>query len=282
VSAANAKSSPQPVVIEPPRGISLPLAELWSYRELALILVQRLVKPLYRQTVLGFGWAIAPPFMMMVVFSVFFHNLAGVPSEQGIPYPIFSFSGLLIWQYFTVATANGSGGLTANAGFLQKIYFPRLLIPVSAVLAALFNLVVSLVVMGGLMVYYGVVPTWRVVFLPVFVLLAASLALGISLWFSAASVRYRDLALAVPLFLQMALFATPVIYPLQFFHGIWRTLISTVNPMAPIVQGFRWSLIGHTRPTATALAVSVIVTVVVLAAGGAFFGRLERTFADNV
>jgi lipopolysaccharide transport system permease protein len=270
------------IVIEPPRGPSLRLRELWQYRELAVILVQRAVKPLYRQTVLGFGWAIIPPFMLMVVFSVFFHNVAKVPSEAGVPYPIFSFSGLLIWQYFTVATAAGSGGLTANSNFLQKIYFPRLLIPIASVSAALFNLAASSIVLAGLMAYYRYVPTWRLVVLPGFVLLAFAIALGIALWASAASVRFRDLSLAVPLMLQVLLFATPVIYPVKIFHGGWQTVLSYANPMSPVVEGFRWTILGKGAPSIGPVLVAAAFALVLVISGALFFDRLERTFADTV
>lgn len=281
-TARHDAAASQPVVITPPRGISVNLRELWAYRELALILTQRVIKPLYRQTLLGFGWAILPPFVLMVVFSVFFHNVAGVPSERGIPYPIFSYSGLLIWQYFTVATTTGANGLVANASFLTKIHFPRLLIPISSVLAALFNLAVSFLVLIGLMVYYGFVPTWQIVLLPVWILMAGATALGLALWLSAASVRYRDLALAVPLVLQAAMFATPVIYPARIFSGGWQTVLELVNPMAPIIDAFRWSVLGRGPAPGWHLGAAATVIAAALAGGTLFFNRMERTFADVV
>lgn len=272
----------EPVVIEPPRGLSLNPREVWRYRGLALLLMQRAIKPLYRQTILGFGWAILPPFVLMIVFSVFFHNVAGVPSQQGVPYPIFSFSGLLLWQYFTVAATTGSAGLIANSTFLTKIYFPRLLLPLSSVLAALFNLFVASAVIVALMGYYRYSPTWQMLAAPAFVLLAAAAALAISLWFSAASVRFRDLSLAVPLMLQALLFATPVIYPITIFSSGWQTVVSVMNPMAPAVEGFRWAMLGRGDPPGWTVAAAAGIVMIALLGGIAFFNRMERTFADTV
>jgi lipopolysaccharide transport system permease protein len=272
---------PELFVIEPPRGFSLRLRELWAERELAWFLVVRAIKPRYRQTVLGIGWAIAPPFVTMVVFSVFLNRAAGIPSARGIPYPVFSYSGLLIWQYFANATTRGATGLLTNAAFLTKVYFPRLLIPLSTVLSAVFDLAIALLVLAPLMAYYGVAPGWQVLALPGFVVLAGLCALGISLWASAASVRFRDLGLAVPLVVQVWMFATPVVYPVTVLPVGWRTAVTVANPLAPVVAGFRWSLIGGSSPNWT-LAASAGIALVATLGGIVFFNRMERTYADEI
>lgn len=270
------------IVIEPPRGLSLGLGELWQHRELAWFLVLRTVKPRYRQTVLGVGWAVVPPVAMMVVFSVFLNRLAGVPSGNGIPYPIFSFSGLLVWQYFAVGAARGAGSLLGNASFLTKIYFPRLLIPLSTVLASLFDLAVAFVVLVPLMAYYGYTPGWEVATLPAFVVLATAAALAVSLWVAAAGVQYRDLGLAVPLLVQLWMFATPLVYPLSVFPDGWQTALLVANPMATVVEGFRWALLGVGAPPGWPAAASAALTLVALVGGMLFFSRMERTYADEI
>lgn len=270
------------LVIEPPRGLDLRLRELWEYRELAWFLVLRAVKPRYRQTVLGFGWAIIPPAVLTLVFSVFLNRVAGVPSQEGVPYVLFSLTGLLVWQYFSGASIRGSASLLANASFLTKIYFPRLLIPLSAVLAALFDFAVSLVLLVPLMAYFGVAPGWQLVAAPAFVVLAALLALAVSLAVSAASVRWRDLGLAVPLALQAWLFATPVVYPTSILPDRWQSVMAVVNPVTPIVDGFRWSILARgPAPDWRTLAATGVV-LAVLTAALLFFNRLERTYADEI
>jgi lipopolysaccharide transport system permease protein len=270
------------LVIEPPRGISVPVRELWEYRELAWFLLLRAIKPRYRQTVLGIGWAVLPPLMMMVVFSIFLNRVAGVPSQAGVPYPVFAYAGLLIWQYFSGATGRGAGSLLAGANFLTKVYFPRLLIPISTVLAALFDLAIAFVVLIPLMAAYGVYPNWRLAALPLFILLATVLAVAVTLTLAAASVQYRDLGLGVPLALQLWLFATPVVYPASIFPGDWQTVVSIANPMAPIVDGFRWSVLGLGPAPGWQLGAAIGVMLTLLAIGLAFFQRMERTYADEI
>lgn len=270
------------IVIEPPRGLSLDLGELWRHRELAWFLVLRTVRPRYRQTVLGVGWAVVPPVAMMVVFSVFLNRLAGVPSGSGIPYPIFSFSGLLVWQYFSVGAARGAGSLLGNASFLTKIYFPRLLIPLSAVLAALFDLAIAFLVLVPLLAYYGYAPGWAILTLPAFIALATAAALAVSLWIAAAGVQYRDLGLALPLLVQVWLFATPLVYPLSVFPGHWQTALLVANPMATVVEGFRWALLGTGTVPGWPSAASATLTLVALLGGMLFFNRMERTYADEI
>ncbi len=271
----------EPTVIEPPGGFDVRLTELWSYRELAWLLVLRTIKPRYRQTVLGIGWAVFPPVVMMVVFSVFLNRAAGIPSAKGIPYPVFSYSGLLVWQYFANASTRGATSLLGNAAFLTKVYFPRLLIPLSTVAAAIFAFAIALLVLVPLMIAYGIAPGWQVLALPAFVVLAALLALAVSLWVSAASVRYRDLNVAIPLVVQVWMFVTPVIYPVTVLPASWRTAALVANPLASIVGGFRWTLIGGAPPDWT-LAVSAGVALVATAGGIVFFNRMESTYADEI
>ncbi|MHB8694010.1 MAG: ABC transporter permease [Solirubrobacteraceae bacterium] len=275
-------SSDELTVIEPPRRLLLKLDELWSHRELAWFLVLRNIKPRYRQTVLGIGWAVIPPVVLMVVFSFFFNRAVGVPSARGVPYPIFAYSGLLIWQFFANAATRGSGSLLANMGFLTKVYFPRLLIPVTTVLAVLFDLALSFLVLVPLMAWYHDLPTWHVVVVVPLTVLAAAAAVAISLWLTAASVRYRDLGLALPLAIQVWLFATPVIYPTTVFPPGWTTIVAVANPLAPIVGGYRWALIGTTAPAAWTFATSTAIIVVALLSGVVFFNRMEQTFADEI
>jgi lipopolysaccharide transport system permease protein len=270
------------LVIEPPRGLSLRLREVWQYRELAWFLLLRAVKPRYRQTVLGIGWAVIPPLTLMIVFSLFFNRVAKIPSAPGVPYPIFSYAGLLVWQYFANATTRGASSLLANAPFLTKVYFPRVLIPLSAVLSAAFDLLIAAVVLVPLFAYYGFWPGWHVVAIVGLAVVATVLALGVSLWLTAASVQYRDLGIAVPMLIQVWMFATPVIYPSTLIPPAWRGLAAVLNPMTAIVGGFRWALIGSAFPPIWQLEASIGVSLALLMAGLAFFNRMERTYADEI
>jgi lipopolysaccharide transport system permease protein len=278
----SARAEPQLTVIAPPRGISLRLREVWDYRELAWFLLLRTVKPRFRQTALGIAWVVIPPFVLMVVFSLFFNRLAKVPSAPGVPYPIFSYAGLVIWQYFANGAGRGATSLLSNASFLTKVYFPRVLIPVSAVLSAAFELLIAFVVLVPLFAYYSFWPSWQALAVVPLALLATTLALGVSLWFSAASVQFRDLGIAVPLIIQVWLFATPVIYPASLIPPAWRGVAAVLNPMTVVLGGFRWALIGSAFPPLWQLWASCGVAAVVLAGGLLFFNRMERTYADEI
>jgi lipopolysaccharide transport system permease protein len=269
-------------IIEPPRGISLRLRDLARYHELAWFLLVRTIKPRYRQTALGIGWAVLPPLVLTGVFTVFFNRIAKVPSAPGIPYPLFALSGLLIWQFFTNGVTRGSASLLTNATMLSKVYFPRTLLPLAAVLSALFDLVVSLVVIVPWMLYYEFAPGWPIVLLPCFVFLAGATAFAVSLLLAAASVQYRDLGIAVPLALQVWLFVTPVIYPVQLLGATAQSILAVVNPMAAITAGFRWSILGRGAPPGWQLAGAAGVVLAALAVGLLFFDRMERTFADEI
>jgi lipopolysaccharide transport system permease protein len=270
------------IVIQPSSGLRTDIRELWQYRELAWFLLLRTIKPRYRQTLLGVGWAVIPPFVLMVAFSLFFNQVANVPSAPGVPYPIFSYAGLLAWQFFQNGTTRGAGSLLANANFLTKVYFPRVLIPLAAVLSAAFDLAVSLLVLVPLFAYYEFTPDWHLVAMPAFVLIAAVLALGLSLWLAASSVRFRDLGIAVPLLMQVWLFATPVIYPSTLLPDEWQTIVAALNPMVAVVEGVRWSLVGTGMPPLWEVGCAAGIALLVTLGGLAFFAAMEGTYADEI
>jgi lipopolysaccharide transport system permease protein len=259
---------------------SIGLKELWEYRELLYFLVWRDVKVRYKQTALGAAWAIIQPVMMMVVFSLFFGYLARVPSD-GIPYPIFTFCALLPWQLFAHALTESSNSLVANERLITKVYFPRLVVPIAAVLGGMVDFAVAFVILLLMMLYYGIVPTWAMVALPGFILLAIMTALGVGLWLSALNVQYRDVRHTIGFLIQFWLFATPVAYSSSLVPARWRPLYG-LNPMAGVVEGFRWALLGKSDPPGSLLAVSVTVVVLLLVGGLYYFRRMEQEFADVV
>jgi lipopolysaccharide transport system permease protein len=264
-----------------PRWRGVPLRELWQQRELLVMFTKRNILVRYKQTALGIGWAILQPFFLMVVFTLFFQRL-GHATSNGIPYPIFAYAGLLPWTFFSTSLTQSATSLVANQNLLRKIYFPRLIIPLSTVLAALVDLAVASLVLFALMVYYGVYPEpVRLLALPALVLLALASALGVGLWLSALNVAYRDVQYIVPFLNQGWLFATPAVYVGATFSQPWATLLG-LNPMQGVVAGVRWAIVGSARPPGAALAVSAAVSVVVLVGGAFFFRRQERSFADTV
>ena len=267
--------------IRPAAGLfSLDLRELWEYRELLLFLVWRDIKVRYKQTALGAAWAIIQPFFTMIVFSLFFGRLAQVPSE-GIPYPIFAYAALLPWNYFAGALDRAGNSLVGSAHLLTKVYFPRLVIPLSAVIAGLLDFAIAFLVLIGMMFYYGIVPGIAILTLPLFLLLALVTALGVGLWLSALNVQYRDIRYAIPFLTQFWLFASPVAYAASLVPERWRALYG-LNPMVGVVEGFRWALLGRAQPPGPGLAVSVVVVIVIFATGLVHFRRMEDTFADVV
>ncbi|HKP47416.1 MAG TPA: ABC transporter permease [Pyrinomonadaceae bacterium] len=267
--------------IEPPSGWnSIGFRELWEYRELLYFLTWRDVKVRYKQTALGAAWAIIQPLFMMLVFSLFFGRLAKVPSD-GIPYPIFTFCALLPWQLFAHALTESSNSLVANERLITKVYFPRLVVPIAAVLGGLVDFVVAFVILLILMFYYGIVPGWAIVTLPGFILLAILTALGVGLWLSALNVKYRDVRYTINFLIQFWLFATPVAYPSSIVPAKWRALYG-LNPMAGVVEGFRWALLGKEEAPGMMLWVSVAVVAVILFGGLYYFRRMEQEFADVV
>ncbi len=269
------------VVIRPSRRwTSLNLGELWQYRELLYFLVWRDVKVRYKQTVLGVGWAVLTPVSLMLIFTLFFGQLAQIPSD-GVPYPIFAYAALLPWTLFARGLADSSTSLVANQNLLSKVYFPRVFLPISAVLAALVDFVIAFVVLVPLMFYYGITPTLAVLALPIFVLVAVMAAIGVGLWFSALDAKYRDIRYTLPFLTQLWFFATPVVYPLSLVPESWRWLYA-LNPMVSVVEGFRWALLGTVWTFDPLLGLSLVVVILMFIGGFLFFRRAERTLADFV
>ena len=267
--------------IDPPKSwASIGLRELWDYRELLYFLTWRDIKVRYKQTALGAAWAIIQPFFMMVVFSLFFGKLAGVPSD-GIPYPVFAFCGLLPWQLFAHALTESSNSLVGNQNLITKVYFPRLVVPIAAVLGGVVDFAIAFVILLVMMFYFGIVPGWAIVTLPLFIVLAITTALAVGLWLSALNVKYRDVRYTMNFLVQFWLFATPVAYPSSLIPEQWRWAYG-LNPMAGVVEGFRWALLGKTDPPGALLAVSVAVVILLLVGGLYYFRRMEQEFADVV
>ncbi|HEY1293739.1 MAG TPA: ABC transporter permease [Chloroflexota bacterium] len=259
---------------------ALDLVELWRYRELAFILALRDVQVRYRQTALGIAWALLQPLLAMGVFTVFLGSFVHVPSD-GLPYALFAYIGLLPWTYFAGAASNSSESLVVNANLISKVYFPRLAVPISAVGSGIVDLAVGFVVLIVLMFVFGVVPSWTVVFLPLLVVLAVLAAFAVGVWLSALDVEYRDVRYAVPFLLQIWLFATPVVYPASVVPSQFRVLLG-LNPMAGVVEGFRWALVGQVDFPTALLTLSCVTTLLLLMSGLFFFSRMERGFADRI
>jgi lipopolysaccharide transport system permease protein len=267
--------------IQPSRGwVSLKLRDLWEYRELMYFLVWRDVKVRYKQTALGVAWVVLQPILTTIIFTVIFGNLAKMPSDN-LPYAVFALAGIVPWNFFSGAITRGSMSLVGNAGMISKVYFPRLVMPTAAVMAGIVDLAIVLVLLFGLMIYFGVVPTLAIVTLPLFLLLALVTALGVSLWLAALNVRYRDVNYIVPFITQFWLYATPVVYPSSLIPDKWRILYG-LNPMAGVVEGFRWAVLGTNEAPGPMLAVSVAISAFLLISGAYFFRRVERTFADVI
>ena len=267
--------------IQPSKGwVSLKLGELWEYRELLYFLTWRDIKVRYKQTVLGAAWAIIQPFFTMVVFSLFFGRLAKMPSD-GIPYPIFSYTALVPWTFFANGLNQSSNSLISSARLITKIYFPRLAIPISTIFAGVVDFVLAFIVLLGMMLAYGIVPTANIFWLPLFLLLALITALGTGLWLSAMNVQFRDVRYSVPFLTQFWLFATPIAYPSSLLSEPWRTLYG-INPMVGVVEGFRWALLGTTTAPGPIILVSSLVALALLVSGVFYFRRMEKSFADVV
>jgi lipopolysaccharide transport system permease protein len=273
------------IVIEPTRGwASLKLGALWEYRELLYFLVWRDIKVRYKQTVLGVAWIVLQPVVSMVIFSVLFGGLLNVPSGE-VPYPIFAYAALLPWNYFSTSLSKAATSLVAGSRLITKIFFPRLVVPLSSVLGGLVDFAIAFLILIGLMVYYGVQPTAAIVFLPALLLLAMLTALGFGLWLSALNVRYRDVNYLIPFLIQIWMYLTPVIYGSTLIPERFRFLLA-LNPMTGVVEGFRWALLGQSPADAQLsgplFAVSVAITLLVLVTGLVYFRNTERTFADII
>jgi lipopolysaccharide transport system permease protein len=268
-------------VIRPSRGwISLDLQELWHYRELLFFLTWRDIKVRYMQTALGAAWAILQPLLSMMVLTIFFGHLAKVPSN-GIPYPLFAYTALVPWQLFAYALTESSNSVVLNERLITKIYFPRLVIPLASVLTGLVDFLIAFPLIIAMMIWYGIAPTLAILTLPLFVLFAMATALAAGLWLSALNVQYRDVRHTLTFIVQFWMFASPVAYPSTLVPARWRPLYG-LNPMAGVIEGFRWALLRKSPAPGPMLAVSILVTAVILGGGLYYFRRMEKTFADVV
>jgi len=283
-----AASAPQPqslpeqplVTIEPTKGwVSLQLRDLWVYRELLYFLIWRDVKVRYKQTVLGVAWAIIQPLFTMIIFTLFFGRLAGVPSDN-IPYPVFAYAGLLPWTFFSNAITNSGNSLVGSANLITKVYFPRMIIPAAAVGAGLVDLAISFLILIPLMIYYKISVTWNILMFPAVVLLTALLALAVGMWLSALNVKYRDVRFALPFIVQLWMFVSPVIYPTSFLPPRFRWILS-LNPLTGVIEGYRSALLGRFFNW-SALAIATVITLAVLVYSSFAFRRMEKEFADII
>jgi lipopolysaccharide transport system permease protein len=255
------------------------LRELWAYRELLFFLTWRDVRVRYKQAVLGMGWVVLQPLLMTIVFTIFLGVIIRVPSDN-IPYPVFAYSGLVLWTFFAGAISNSGNSLVGNAHLITKVYFPRLLIPLASILARLVDLLVAFVILIGLMIYFRAGISPGLLFVPVLILLLAALALGLGMWTSSVNVKYRDVGLALPVFIQLWMFVSPVVYPSTLVPEQWR-LVYSLNPLVGIIEGFRAALFGKSFNW-QALAISAFVTTVLLVYAGYAFKSREKTFADII
>jgi len=282
-SALGTKSTSETIILRPTRGWSaLNLGDLWRYRELIFFLTWRDIKVRYKQTVLGAAWAIIRPVMTMLVYSLIFGQLANLDSE-GVPYTIFTYVALLPWQLFSKAMNDTGRSMVSNRNMITKIYFPRLVIPISTVLSGLVDFFIAFVILIGMMVYYDISLTSAIWTLPLFLLLTLISALGVGLWFSSLNVLYRDVGYMLPFLTEMWKYLTPVAYSAGYITGAWK-IIYAINPMAGVVQGFRWALLGIELDSSATMtmSISIGVAIVVLISGLFYFRRMERTFADMV
>lgn len=272
---------PWDTIISPSQGwVPLNLRELRDYHELLYFLIWRNIKVRYKQTVLGGAWAVLQPFLTMIVLSIFFGRLAGIPSE-GVPYPIFAYTALVPWTFFANALSQASSSLLEQERLITKIYFPRMLLPLAAVLSGLLDFAIAFILLIGMMLWYGITPTLAIMLVPFFVLMATLTALGAGLWLSALNVQYRDVRYVIPFLVQFWLFISPIAYPSSLVPEPWRALYG-LNPVAGVVEGFRWALLGHAPIPAVLLGVSLFTVLAVLVGGLYYFRRMEENFADVI
>jgi lipopolysaccharide transport system permease protein len=267
------------VVIQPSKGLfRFDLAAVWHYRELLYFLVWRDFKIRYKQAAIGVGWVILQPVVTMVIFTVIFGNFARMPSD-GLPYPIFAYTALLPWTYFAQSLNRSCGSLLGDSNLISKVYFPRLIIPLASVITPVVEFLLSFLLLLAMMAWFGVAPTWGVLALPLFLLLTAMIALAVGLWLAPMNVRYRDVGYIVPFLIQIWMYASPVIYPVSLVPEKWRLLYS-LNPMAGVIEGFRWALLGKESPDFMVMGISASFVVVLLFFGTVYFKNMEKTFAD--
>ena len=275
-------AEPRPtVIIEPRRGLlHLDLAAIWQHRVLLYFIVWRDLKIRYKQSVIGIGWVVLQPLVSMAIFTVIFGHFAKLPSD-GIPYPIFAYCALLPWTYFAGALGRCSASVVGDAHLVSKVYFPRLILPLAGTISGLIDFAVSFVLLMGMVMWYEIDITWRLLTLPVFVVFAQATALAVGLWLSALNVRYRDVGHTIPFLIQIWMFVSPVVYPVSMIPEKYR-LIYSLNPMAGVIEGFRWALLGKAAPDFSVMAGSALVVLVLLTGGIIFFRNMESTFADVV
>ena len=267
------------VVIQPTKSLfHLELGALWQYRELLYFLAWRDIKARYAQTVFGIGWAIIQPLFTMVIVTVIFGKFAKMPSD-GLPYPIFAYAAIIPWTYFAKSVERSGNSLVGEASLVKKVYFPRLILPISATIAGLLDFIISFVVLLGMMAWYGFAPDWGTLALPFFLLLVLITALSASLWLSSMNARYRDIGYVIPFLMQVWMYASPVVYPVSIVPKRWQLLYS-LNPMTGIIEGFRWALLKDTRPDFIIMALSTTAVLFIFFTGLVYFKRTERTVAD--
>jgi len=277
------KHEPTTIYIKPSKGLAaLNLRDMWTYRELIYFMIWREIKVRYKQTMLGAAWAIIQPVLTMIVFTFLFGRIAKLPTDGNVPYPIFSYTALLPWGLFVAALNQASRSLTSNQNMVSKIYFPRLVLPLASVLSGLIDFVIAFVILIGLMIYYHIAPSINVLWaLPLFLLLTIITALGVALWLSAINVQYRDVNYALPFMTQFWLFATPVAYSSSLISKKWQ-LVYSLNPMAGVVNGFRWALLGVGNGPDTGLWISLGIALLIMISGLFYFRNMEKTFADTI
>ncbi len=255
--------------------------DLWRYRELLYFLAWRDVLVRYKQTVIGVAWAVLQPFLFMTVFTLVFGRLAGLPS-QGVPYPLLVFCGLLPWLFFANAFTNAGNSLVSNAHMVSRVYFPRMIIPLSAVVVCLVDFAIALGLLAALMIFYGAMPDLRILAVPGFLLLGIITAVGAGIWVAALNVKYRDFRYIVPFLVQIGMYASPVGFSSVLVPDRWR-LVYSLNPMVGVIDGFRWSLLGgNAQLFLPGLGVSLVLAFLLLLSGIAYFRRTERRFADLI
>ena len=271
----------QRTIITPPKGwLHVNLKEVWAYRELLMLLAWRDVSVRYKQSAVGIGWAIIQPLLMMIIFTIVFGRFAKLPSE-GIPYPIFTYCALLPWNYFARSLTDSSNSLVGSAHLITKVYFPRLIIPLSKVFAGLVDFGVAFVILLVMMVWYGIMPNMGILLLPVFILIAMLTSLGIGLWLTAINVKYRDVVFVVPFLAQFWMYASPVAYSMTIVPEKWQWLYG-LNPMVGVIEGFRWAMLGKAPPDPAVMLLSVFIIFLILVSGLFYFKKMEKTFADIV
>lgn len=281
VAVGNPLFSSHRTIIEPTkRLLFLNLQGIWEYRELLLFLAWRDLKTRYAQTTIGFAWAIVQPVAMMLLFTLVFSNFAKLPSD-GVPYPIFVYTALLPWGYFSRSLDKSSFSMVAESNLITKVYFPRVIVPISATLVGMIDFAIAFLLLLAMMAFYGVMPSWEALLVPMFLLLIMLISLAVSLWLAALFVRFRDIAAAMPLVTQLWMFASPVVYPASMVPDQWRWLYN-LNPMVGVLEGFRWALLKTPPPALGVMVVTVVGVVVLLLLGMSYFNRMERKFADVI